>query len=112
MLIGREKELMPLIGECLKPLRAQYLSTWAGPSSVARVLVKNYSSATFILRNKSSFTFHNEGEVIFIGPHAIAEIKVKTIESLTSFKLKFEVLSAVTAPRTHPVVELLFEITE
>lgn len=110
MLIGRSKYLVPLLDQCLKPREAKYLRTWAGETSVARVLIENNSDAPFILRNKSQYTFHDKGEIVFVEANSITEIKVKTIDVLEEFTLKFAVLTAVTAPSTHPEIELSFKV--
>ncbi len=112
MLIGREDYLLPLIDRCLNPQEAKYLTTWAGETSVVRILIQNKSDASFILKSKSEFKFHDVGEIVVLDPNSITELKVKTIDVLEEFQLKFEVLTAVTAPNTHPEIELTFEVTK
>ena len=99
-----------MLDQCLKPIEAKYLTTWAGETSIARVLIQNNSDALFILRNKSQYTFHDKGEIVFVEANSITEIKVKTIDVLEEFILKFAVLTAVTAPNTHPEIELGFKV--
>ena len=110
MLIGRENYLVPLIDQCLQPKEAKYLKTWAGETSVARVLIENRSDASFILKNKSEYNFHDKGEIVVIEPNSVTEVKVKTVDALEEFRLKFEVLTAVTAPNVHPEIELTFVV--
>ena len=42
-----------------------------------------------------------------IPAHGEVNIDVKTIKKLRKFKLKFEVLNALTAPKTHPVIDII-----
>ncbi len=79
-------------------------TTFQGPSSVATVTLENHSDAAFHLKNQSQYTFHSDGDLIVIEPHSTRSLEVKTLDQMSSFDLKFEVLNALTAPNTHPVV--------
>ena len=44
--------------------------------------------------------------MVKINPQGETVIKVKTVSQLEAFKLKFQVLNAVIAPKTHPEIVL------
>ncbi len=97
-LIGREKQLIPLVKAAIVVEKASYI----GSSSIAEVTFKNNSDAEFILLNKSPFTLHQNTDVVVLHPNASTTIQVKTKEQLANFDLPFVVLNAITAPQTHP----------
>ena len=47
-----------------------------------------------------------------IPAHGEINIDVRTIEKLRKFKLQFEVLSALTAPQTHPVIDFIIRVKQ
>ncbi len=100
MLIGRDEFLIPLISESLKIQSAAYI----GKSDVLSVRISNKSSSEFTLDNKSDFTFHNSNDILTIKPGDENSIEVKTKERLKTLRLSFEILNAVNAPNSHPVV--------
>ena len=101
-LIGRERELLPLLKACIVPEKVVY----QGISSVVDVYLENKSDAEFILVNKSAFSLHNNSDIVMVHPNSRAKIAVKTLKQLESFDLKFEVLNVVTAPNTHPTITI------
>ena len=102
-LIGREDMLTPLIkSSILIEPNAIYDVTWSGETEVLKVNIKNNSDASFLLYNKSGYTFHVNDDVIMLEPHSITTLQVKTLTVQTEIDLKFTVLNAVTAPDTHP----------
>lgn len=101
-LIGREEMLTPLLKASIIIEHAAYEETWRGPTEVLNVNFKNNSDASFMLYNKSGFTFHGHDDVIILEPHSITTLQVKTRTAKTEIDLKFTVLNAVTAPDTHP----------
>lgn len=105
-LIGREEFLNPLILSSLKIEKASYI----GSSSVAEVTFKNTSDAEFLLINKSAYTLHENTDVVVLHPNASTTIKVKTLQQLADFNLKFVVLNGVTAPHTHPELDWKVEV--
>ena len=107
MLVGRKEFVEPLIRECLTVDSVSYGETWAGPDSIATCYLRNDSDFPLILKNTGSYTFHNYGELVTIEPGSICELKVKTLERLGQFSLRFEVLNAVIAPGVNP--ELIVE---
>ena len=42
-----------------------------------------------------------------IPAHGEVNIDVRTIEKLRKFTLQFEVLNGLTAPKTHPVIDII-----
>ncbi len=101
-LIAREAELMPLLYASLKVSAARY----TGQTTVLAVTLTNDSDAHFMLRNRSPYTFHADADLIEVPPHGEVTVDVKTVEAASSVTLEFEVLNALTAPGTHPVVAL------
>ena len=102
LLIGREEVLLPLLQASIVVESAKYL----GEYSVCRVVLKNESDAPFTLDNETDYTFHAHSDLVRIPPHSTVTVDVKTLERLESFELMFEVENAVTAPNTHPELEL------
>ena len=47
-----------------------------------------------------------------IPAHSETNIDVRTIEKLRKFTLQFEVLNALMAPKTHPVVDIIIRVTQ
>jgi hypothetical protein len=82
---------------------------YQGPTSLALVTLENKSDAPLILRNQSAFTLHRHADIITVPAHAEFTLEVKTLEQRSHFELKFEVLNAVTAPETHPVIKFQIE---
>jgi len=106
MLIGREEYLVPLIYASLEVKGAKYINTWAGKTNVAIVQIENKSDSPLILKNTSNFNFHDHGEIVVLKPHFVTELRVKPLENLKEFELNFEVISTVTAPKTHPEITI------
>lgn len=100
LLIGRDEFLVPLIRESIVLKSARYPQR----NDVLELEIDNRTGADFILRNMTGFTFHNTHDVVTLRP-GINRLQVKTVQRLKSISLRFEVLSAVNAPRRHPEVE-------
>ncbi|MFL3050621.1 MAG: Sb-PDE family phosphodiesterase [Candidatus Neomarinimicrobiota bacterium] len=101
-LIGREQHLMPLLKESLTIEEAFY----SEGRDVAEVILKNHSDARFELKNTGKFNFHERTDLVTVQPHSSVTLIVKTVERLRSFKMTFEVMNALVAPRTHPTLIL------
>lgn len=99
-LIGREQFLVPLIQQSLTVEGTSYY----GKTSVLTVKIKNSSSTEYILENTSAYLFHDNANIITLKANGITKIEVKVMQNLQSLDLKFKVLSAVTAPKTHPSI--------
>ena len=104
-LIGREPHLLPLLKASLQIKEATYRED----TTVLSVAIENTSDMTFLLVNRSPYTFHTTADVISLKPHQITRIDVKTLDQMTTLALTFEVLNALTAPNTHPL--LTMEVT-
>ena len=94
---------MPLLEASIKTDAASY----RGNSDVAVVILKNYSDSKFILSNRGEFNFQAKGGLVTVPPHSTVTLLVKTLKRLSSFELKFEVMNALTAPRTHPIISFI-----
>jgi len=102
-LIGRANMLTPLIKASVTiEEEAVYQTTSRGITQVLNVSFTNNSDASFMLYNKSGYTFHANDDVIILEPHSITTLQVKTISQQTEIELKFTVLNAVIAPDAHP----------
>lgn len=100
LLIGRDEFLVPLVRESLKITSAKYQPK----TTVLEVEIENVSSCEFILQNKTRYTFHAHGDVVTLKPGEKTTIEVKTKDKLSNVELQFEVLNAIHAPNSHPVV--------
>lgn len=96
-LIGRPEHLLPLIESCIAIEKAEFI----GPSSVAKVRLKNNSDAAFLLFNESPYSFHEHADLVVLEPHQTTEIQVKLKKDINNFELNFDVLNAITAPNQH-----------
>lgn len=107
-LIGRSEHLLPLIKSCLTVTEAKYPKD----ITVLDVTISNNSDVEFILQNRGEFRFHANSDVLTLKPHSSTKLMVKTGKALAATSLKFEVLNAVTAPNTHPEIELKVAVGE
>ena len=105
-LIGQEKYLIPLIESSLVVDTAYYQMYGNKETQIANVVIFNHSDATYLLNNESDFSFYHATDVIQLNPQTSTTLSVKTIESLSSFKLNFEVLNAIYAKKMHPKIRL------
>lgn len=102
MLIGRDEWIGPLIEASVSVAQSGY----QGETAVLDVVLENTSDARFILQNRSEFSFHAHGDLVEVAPNERTRIQIKTLERRAVLELPFEVLNAVTAPGTHPVITL------
>ena len=102
LLVGRDEFLVPLLQASLRIKSAAY----SGQTSVLTVELENLSSCEFTLQNRSAYTFHNSGDIVVVKPDSTFSLEVKTVQKLSDINLKFEVLSAVHSPNSHPAVTL------
>lgn len=108
ILIGRNEYLLPLIQQSLKITSAKYTDRY----DVLTLEIESACSAEFILRNTSNYTFYDNADVVTIKPNQKNIIKVKPGPRVTEIELKFEVLSAVNAPKSHPQITLKSIVTK
>jgi len=67
-------------------------------------VIENKTNAEFVLQNRTGFTFQNANDIVTIMPADTTVIEIKTKQRVTLVKLNFEILSALHAPNTHPLV--------
>ncbi len=107
-LIGREEFLLPLIRASLLVSSASY----KGDTQVLSIKIENNSSVAYTLENLGEFSLHAHTDLIDIPHHATTEILLKTLERRASVELRFKVLNAVTAPKTHPEIRIAVKVGE
>jgi len=100
ILIGRQEYLVPLIEQSITVTAASYNNK----TSVLAITLENNSDADFILENSTKYTLHGNADVFTVKANGIARIEIKTIDKIGDLDLKFRVLNAVTAPKTHPEI--------
>ena len=101
-LIGKIENLIPLINSSLVIESASYIKN----TSIAHVIIKNISDAPYTLRNQSNYVLHNTTDLISIPPHSYSILDVRTVDKKKKFELQFEVLNALSAPSSHPIVRI------
>lgn len=102
LIIGRERELKPLVEASIRVNSASY----AGKTSLLIVEIENTSDVSWVLDNLTGYTFHNAGDVLMLAPNATSRLEVKTVERIERVALEFEVLNAIVAPGEHVGVRL------
>jgi len=100
LLIGRERDLMPLLAASLKATDA----AWRGESSVLEVVFDNPSDASFELDNTSDHTVIGGGPTLVVPPHSRDTYRFRVAERVPSVTLSFQVRNALVAPESHPEV--------
>lgn len=105
-LIGREEYLVPLLEKSLLFVKREQLESHMGKSLVTSVYIQNISDADLVLENLSGYTLHSQPDILTIKAHTTEIVYYKTLKYLPEFEAKFRVLSAVTAPKTHPEISL------
>lgn len=100
-LIGLPGVLDPLLRESIVVRGARPVAE----STVVEVSVENRSDASFLLRNTGGLTFQRTTDAITLPPHRTTTLEVKG-SLRPSFELRFEVLNALVAPRTHPEIRI------
>ena len=104
-LIGREDVLMPLIQASLT---VSHVGHRTDPKLVD-VTLSNTSDAAFELRSVDGRRFFDHPSFFRVPPHGEVVLAVPG-EDRSSFELQFEVLNAITAPQTHPLLTLGVEV--
>ncbi len=102
LLIGEERNVALLLEASLTIASASYTPD----TTILEVTFRNVSDATFQLKNLSSYTFAEDDDYLVIPQHSETMIPVNVIDPLPSVELKFEVLNALIAPKTHPHLAL------
>ncbi|MDA1073583.1 MAG: Sb-PDE family phosphodiesterase [Proteobacteria bacterium] len=98
MLIGNEANLVPLLRSILDVESAAYRRDL----DIIDIVVSNDSDATIQMKNLSPYTFEHSGDYLEIPPHGTTSFSIKAPTRLTEVTIDFEILNALTAPKTHP----------
>ncbi len=101
-LVGNENFLAPMIRHSIQASRK-------GKGPVPTVILENRSDADYIFENLSGYTLHNKASTFIVKAHERTMIQVKTVDTKDSFKLRFAVLNAFTAPDKHPEIEIILQ---
>ena len=104
LLIGRERDLMPLLEASLDIVK----SGWYEESSVLEVTINNPSDAAFELENLSGHTLIRAGTTLVVPPHSRDAYYFRIAEREEQVNLRFRVRNALTSPGQHP--EITFEV--
>ncbi len=99
-LVGREPWVQALGKACLQIETMGY----PGDYGALKVEITNTSSTPFTLRNRSEYTLHKTADVFQVPPQSTATLWLKTRGQRETVDLRFEVLSALVAPATHPTL--------
>ena len=102
ILVGKEEHLVPLLNASLNVVEAEYINN----TNILTVHIENTSDVSYIMDNKTDFTFHEHSDVVILEAHKTTELQVKTVDRLESVQLMFEVLNGITAPNTHPTITI------
>lgn len=101
-LIGREEYLLPLLESMIEVKDVHYPNN----AEVMSVTLRNKSSCNLILANRSEFGFHKNSDIVLLPHHGEETILVQTGTRRNRMDLIFEVMSAIKAPKTHPIISL------
>lgn len=105
VLIGKEEYVTPLAKSSLS-LRSK---DFIGPSSVEEIVIRNNSSARYVLRNLSNLESYNQSDIVIVEPGGETLLQVITEDAKALRSIKMEVLSAVIGKQKHPIVDFLIE---
>ncbi|MFM2138751.1 MAG: hypothetical protein RJA57_1058 [Bacteroidota bacterium] len=106
LLIGRDEYLLPLLQASVRIKEARY----PAKSDVLTVIIENLTPSPVTLLNRTGLTFHNNADIIVLKPGESNELLVKTLQRVTDLTLRFEVLSAINAPKRHPEIRLAVQV--
>ena len=101
-LIGKSNFLIPLINASIRVKSARYIDN----TTIAHVVLSNNSDAPYTLKNQSIYDFYNSTNLVTLPAHGNTIVDVRTIDKKRKFELQFEVLSALIAPNSHPVISV------
>ncbi|MYE13717.1 MAG: PHP domain-containing protein [Gammaproteobacteria bacterium] len=104
LLIGRGQHLQPLLEAGLTLDNAARDAR----RGVVSVTLRNHTSSPFRLRSApgTDQTFAMHADLVDIAPHSTEQLRVTSDVPGPTLTLEFEVLSALTAPGTHPRLTL------
>jgi len=99
-LIGRADVIVPLIHACLDIAAEGYIDDTA----ILEVSIHNRASAPFILRAGGPIAFHDQAGPFTVPAHATRKLKLRTLQQTRNVTLDLQIVSALVAPDTHPIV--------
>ncbi|MCF3650753.1 Sb-PDE family phosphodiesterase [Synoicihabitans lomoniglobus] len=99
-LIGREAWMQTLLHASL----SLEIDGYDESNDLLAFELTNHSDAPLTLRNAGIFSLYNSGDVLVVPPHETRELNLITKGRVEQVNFAFEVLNALTAPRTHPVM--------
>ena len=102
LLLGRARELEPLLTACVEVVSASYRPH----SRVLELTLRNVSDASLELRSTSGFTLVRSTDLVELPAHEETTLYLRTGEVLERVKLDFEVLNALTAPGAHATLAI------
>lgn len=105
LLVGKEAHLGLLLNASIQLESFEY----PDDLQMATIKIKNNSDAKMILENLSDFSFYQHADVVELAPHSTSTIRIKTKTRLDSFEIRFKVLNAIMAPKTHPEFSLIIK---
>jgi|WetSurSiteA1Bulk_404760.scaffolds.fasta_scaffold00360_10 3',5'-nucleoside bisphosphate phosphatase len=105
-LIGKQEYLVPLIQQSLYIRKTRILDSYSGKSTVVDISIENKSSTDFILENQSTYLFYDHADIVTVKAGSVTTLQVKPLKELETFELRFRVLNALTAPKTHPSIKM------
>lgn len=97
LIIGKKEYLSEIIKANLTASEISYKKN----QMIAKVILKNNSSAPFHLTYKGPFTFHEDSDTFTIFPYSEKIILVKTLERKKSIELPFELLNGIIGAKQH-----------
>ncbi len=100
-LIGRDEVLMPLIEASLTVTEV----VKRGQRDIVDVTLSNASDATFELANRGDHRFQDQASLIRVPAHGDVTLIVAG-EPRSAFALELQVMNAITAPGSHPMLSL------
>jgi len=110
LLVGKEELIVPLVEESLVARSVSYIERGDDSTTVLQVEIENTSSASYLLRNLSDYSMQSSADVVTLEGRSTTTLEIRTLVPKTSVEMEFEVLNAVTAPRTHPTVTLGWDV--
>lgn len=108
LLMGREPHLRPVVQSSIQVVSAEYVNDEV---HIVKLTLRNRSDARFQLQNKSELTFMNHGDLIELPPNDDFDLYVKPGSRVPSMILSFNVINALTAPKTPLTLDMQVDIT-
>lgn len=104
LLLGRERDLKPLLTASLKVAEA----SWRGESSILEVVFDNTSDAAMEMENLTDHTLITSARTLVVPPHSRDTYRFRVAARTDDVTLRFQILNAFTAPDANP--EMTFKL--